>query len=208
MPSSPSTHRVYLRSWLECPSEAWSVHHLSSSLLRTSWGIWLCTNIHTRTHRGMHARYIMDERDILHHFSSRSSRRGRRKRGKGAICKWLWWSSVYGGYNGEWCWLYQWGRETTQWSGRAGRQMGRERDAAGKGRLKIVGAHNVAIVYFSTTYRAGDECSRILINNLLGKCSSHWRCVQLKRSTNLLFGRINMNILHWAAWRSWDSSCQ
>lgn len=49
--------------------------------------------------------------------------------------------------------------------------MGRERGGAETSRHKHTNTRT--IVYFYTTYRAGDIYYRILINNLLNKYSSH-----------------------------------
>lgn len=52
-------------------------------------------------------------------------------------------SSGYGKVNGgkKGAGVISRGGEITQWTGRVGRQMGRERGAAVKGRPEIVGAH-------------------------------------------------------------------
>lgn len=78
--------------------------------------------------------------------------------------------SVFSEENEERCRLYLW-REISWWTQWAGRQMGRERGGAETSRQKHTNTR--AIVYFYTTYRACGIYSRILINNLLNKCSSH-----------------------------------
>lgn len=100
----------------------------------------------------MRAQYIMDDLASFQLKRVQQVKPEREVKDQYASGRWRYSgkSSVYGEENGgERCRRYQQVGEITQWTGRAGRQMGRERGAAEKGRPKI------SLVHTTTTTTTG-----------------------------------------------------